>query len=322
VYCLISLSVPETNVVLQVREAYEILIDPEQREWYELEHPNIHEQWIQYRRDLADWERRTAAEEEAEAARARHGSAYEQQERQSKIWDMGQMETARRRAAAEEAEDHGLYGEHWAGRFRCYCSGCTARAIRKQSERFSGLEYPTEAEYREYLQLKADEAERRTQKRREEQEREAQASMQKEQEKAARVKAAAERKRAAKLKVKDERSQETARRAREQQERDAQLRMAKAHIKEQKETYLKSLPEGGEAGEHVMNIGWAKTKGVTKCLFCKSEIKYYSFRCPDGGAIACNPCKNKMCRFTVDQDTADKDGDEQYGHADVPDLEN
>jgi hypothetical protein len=48
----------------------------------------------------------------------------------------------------------------------------------------------------------------------------------------------------------------------------------------------------------VVDIGWAKKKGVAKCTFCDEDMKYYSFRCPDGGAAACNPCKNKLSCFT------------------------
>jgi hypothetical protein len=157
--------------------------------------------------------------------------------------------------------------------------------------------------------MKADEAERRSQgamrQRREEQEREAKERMRreeerlrKEQEKLDRIKNAEDRKRKAKKNVKDERSREAARRAREQQEKDALLRLARAHIKAQHDKYLSG--HNGEvtsAEEVIIDIRWTKKKGVAKCLFCDEEIKYYSFRCPDGGAIACNPCKNGMCKF-------------------------
>jgi hypothetical protein len=83
--------------------------------------------------------------------------------------------------------------------------------------------------------------------------------------------------------------------------------MAKAHVQAQQDKYFSDV-EGKIAGadEIILDIGWTKKKGVAKCLFCREEIKYYSFRCPVGGAVACNPCKNNMCRFTPPkQDEAD-----------------
>jgi hypothetical protein len=38
---------------------------------------------------------------------------------------------------------------------------------------------------------------------------------------------------------------------------------------------------------------------VAKCLFCEEDIKYYSFRCPDGEAVACNPCKSRLSIFEL-----------------------
>ena len=244
---------------------------------------------------------------------------------------MGENEKARRAAKLDEDKKHRLYAYMYVVYFGCYCSGCVARRERLLNERRNGLEFPTQAEYEEYLQMKAEEAERRSheaaQKRREEQEREAVERMKKEKEKAARIKAAEERKRAAKSKVKDERSKEAARRAREQQEKAAQLRMAKNHIKDQQEKFLRALEDRGEEvedKEYVMDIGWTKKKGAAKCLFCEEEIKYYSFRCPDGGAIACNPCKNNMCRFTPPKPEPDphteEDGEQETATANGQDT--
>lgn len=46
---------------------------------------------------------------------------------------------------------------------------------------------------------------------------------------------------------------------------------------------------------------------------CEEDVKYYSFRCPDGGAIACNPCKNKMCRFTPVKEVPESDDLDEKG---------
>jgi hypothetical protein len=173
--------------------------------------------------------------------------------------------------------------------------------------------------------MRADDAERRSEeqmrKRREEQEREAKERMRKEQEKLDRIKNAEDRKRRAKKNVKDERTRETARRARERQEKDAQLRMAKAYIHAQQEKYIRDHAEDHIAAQEVsIDIGWAKKKGVAKCLFCNEEIKYYSFRCPDGGAIACNPCKNSMCKFIPPEQEIEEDSDESEWESEPGDV--
>lgn len=124
---------------------------------------------------------------------------------------------------------------------------------------------------------------------------------------------AAENQRVAKAKVKDERSQETARQAREQQERGAHIRMAKDQITQMQDKYLEELHSHNDpipTDSVIININWPKKKGVSRCLFCDEAIKYYFFRCPDGGAVACNPCKHKLSRFVPPKpadETAEKD---------------
>tara|TARA_R110002003_G_scaffold107_9_gene9032 strand:- start:12469 stop:13083 length:615 start_codon:yes stop_codon:yes gene_type:complete len=165
--------------------------------------------------------------------------------------------------------------------------------------------------------MKQEEAERRQheamRKRREEQAREARERMHKEQEKAARIARAEDRKRAAKAKVKAERSNEAARRAREQQEKDAQLRMARRHVHDRRREFLQQLQDGAAKlppdVEFVVDIAWTKKKGASKCLFCEQDIKFYSFRCPEGGAVACNPCMKGMCRVTVPTEELGSDGE-------------
>jgi hypothetical protein len=290
------------KICLQVREAYEILTDPEERERFETNFPNIHVEWAKYYQDLELWERYSAAEAEAEAAYTKAKHEIEEQERRRTIWIMGERERERRASKAYEQELHNLHGiDH---RY-CTCRGCTRGRRRKNYEQSNGIGIPTPDEYAAYLQMKADEAEARSREamrqRREEQEREATERLRKEAEKTERVKKTEERKRAAKLKVKDERSKETARRAHEQQEKDAQMRMARQHVKMQQEHYLCETEKGREepgAGV-VIDIKWTKKKGAAKCLFCDAVIKHYAFVCPDGGAIACNPCKNGMCRFVL-----------------------
>jgi chemotaxis protein histidine kinase CheA len=307
----------------QVREAYEVLIDPEQREDYGLEHPDIHDEWEQYHSDLEEWERRSAAEAraraaeaEAEAERARNRTIDEERERRRRIWIMGENEKARRTAQAQEAELHNLHGNP-SSRKRCYCSGCKARIARTRREIQDDLEFPTDAEYAEYLALKAAYAEQRSQeaarKRREEQDHEAQERLKREQEKAQRNKAATDRKRAAKEAMKNERSNQAARRARQQQEKDAQLRMARLYNAEMIAAFKNDLQETDKPIETVVDLGWTKMKGAAKCLFCEVEIKFYAFICPEGGAVACGPCIKRLSNCVVgggeEQDDAG-DGEE------------
>jgi hypothetical protein len=289
------------------------LIDLEQREKYELEHPDIHAQWEKYRRDLEDWTRRSAAEAEAEAEQARNTTTQEELERSRKIWIMGDREKRRRLLQAKEAKLHGLYGQP-AG-YQCQCPGCEDRGHREFWERCHDLEFPTPSEYAEYLSMKA---ERRSQeaahKRREEQEREArdrlrkaeeqereaQARIRKAEEKAQRIAQAEARKRAAAEKMKNERSDQAATRARQQQEKDAQLRMARSYIKDKINEVLRERGEDDTSPtDCVVELGWTKKKGATKCLFCGFEIKAYAFVCPEGGAVACGPCKKELGKCIV-----------------------
>lgn len=191
---------------------------------------------------------------------------------------------------------------------QCPCLGCAWRARRVYREKFYGLRPMDPQEHKEYRQWKADEAERRSrevqqQKAREEQERKAKERMEqqrKEEEAARKKEEAAQRKKKARERVADERSKEAARRARETQEKDAQRRLARAQIAQKQEEYVMEVENSGEKlGEEevIIDIGWAKKKGVAKCLYCDTDIRHYSFRCPEGGAIACNPCKNKLSRF-------------------------
>jgi hypothetical protein len=284
-------------------------MDPEQREDYGLEHPDIHDEWEQYHRDLEEWERRSAAEAraraaeaEAEAERARNRTILEERERRRRIWIMGENEKARRTAQAQEAELHNFHGNP-SSRKRCYCSGCKARISRTRREIQDDLEFPTDAEYAEYLALNAAYTEQRSQeaarKRREEQDREVQERLKKEQERAQRNKAAADRKRAAKEAMKNERSNQAARRAREQQEKDAQLRMAKLYNAEKIAAFKNDLEETDKPTEPIVDLGWTKKKGAAKCLFCEAEIKFYAFICPEGGAVACGPCIKGLSKCVV-----------------------
>jgi membrane protein involved in colicin uptake len=290
------------------------LIDPDQRESYEFEHPDIHGQWEKYYRDVEDWQRRSAAEAEAEAEQARNRTIQEELERSRKIWIMGEREKQRRVAQANEAELHVLYGQ--PGTYRCYCRGCKARNHRERFERLDGIEFPTLSEYAEYLGMKANEAERRSQeaarKRREEQEREAHEHIRKAEEKAQRVAQAEARKRAATEKMKNERSDQAANRARQQQEKDAQLRMARSYIKNKIDEVLRERGEDDASTiEYVIELGWTKKKGTAKCLFCGGEIKFYAFVCPEGGAVACGPCKKTLGKCIVGKKgNGDEDGKE------------
>lgn len=202
-------------------------------------------------------------------------------------------------------EEYSKY--YFSTRELCLCPGCTNRKERLGKERTRGYQPPTEEEYAEYLQWKAEKAEQRSReaagKRQEEQEREAQARVKKERERQARIKRTEERARVAQAKIKELRSKEATRRAREQQEKDAKIRIAKSQVKDKYYSHIQSLQERGDAvgtEEIMVDIGWSKKKGATECLFCNEAIKYYSFHCPERSAVACNQCKNAMSRFAPD----------------------
>lgn len=284
-----------------MHEAYEVLTDAEKREEYELEHPNIHEEWKRYHRDMEDWERRTTAEAEAEAERAKNRTREEEAERRRWIWIMGKNERARRTASEREEQYHyDLFGN--SRRCFCYCRGCKDRNERLRYDRHCGLDYPTPEEYEEYLRMRAERAERRSReaarKQREQQEREAKERIRKEQVKIARQKEVEERKRAARARMSEQRSNQAAHRAREEQEMKAKRHMAEDHVKQQQEKFLAERGDDVFAEElYVIDIGWKKKQGVAQCTFCEAKINHFAFLCPEGGASACNPCKNYRCRF-------------------------
>ncbi|KAH7066751.1 DnaJ domain-containing protein [Paraphoma chrysanthemicola] len=291
-----------------IQNAYETLMCPDQKANWEYEYPNIHEQWKNYRRDLADWEKRTAAEAEAEAEQARNQTQQEETDRRRNIWIMGEAQKARRVVEAEEVILHFARWGNYMPAF-CYCKGCKQRRKRLAYERHSGIRAPTAEEYAEYMQMKQEEAECRQQetmrKRREEQDAEARERIKKAQEKADRIKRAEERKRAAKEKVKAARSSEAMRRRQEENEKKAIRDMAMAYNAERRSKFLAMMREEGKKGDGSLNesytidLQWRKIKCATKCLFCEEQIKYYAFQCPEGGATACNPCLKGMGRVTA-----------------------
>ncbi|KAH7081007.1 hypothetical protein FB567DRAFT_117695 [Paraphoma chrysanthemicola] len=291
-----------------IQNSYETLMCPDQKANWEYEYPNIYELWKNYRRDLADWERRTAAEAEAEAERARNQTQQEEADRRRNIWLMCEAQKERR---VVEAEEDILHFARWGNYMPlfCYCKGCKQRRKRLAYERHSGLRAPTADEYAEYVQMKQEEAERRQQetmrRRREEQDAEARERIKKAQEKADRVKRAEERKRAAKEKVKAARSGEAMRRRQEENERKAIKDMAMAYNAERRKGFVAKMREESKKGDasldetYTIDLQWKKVKRATKCLFCEEQIKYYSFQCPEGGATACNPCLKGMSRVTA-----------------------
>lgn len=106
---------------------------------------------------------------------------------------------------------------------------------------------------------------------------------------------------AAKVRAADAATYAAGKKQREEQEKNARLRMARDQIQQQQQKHLDNMIEKSEVtGNEAMtiDIGWTKKKSVAECLFCDEAIRYYSFRCPDGGAVACNSCKKKLCRFT------------------------
>ncbi|KAF2033925.1 hypothetical protein EK21DRAFT_108343 [Setomelanomma holmii] len=142
----------KASATFSILAAYETRSNPDEKEEWEYQYPNVHEQWKKYRRDLADWERRTEAEEEAAAARARSRTASEAQERHRIIWLMGERERSRRIAQVEEAAIHESY---WSLTIspNCICKACRKCRKREVYERRNHVPSPTPDEYAEYLQI-------------------------------------------------------------------------------------------------------------------------------------------------------------------------
>ncbi|KAF1942946.1 hypothetical protein EJ02DRAFT_487654 [Clathrospora elynae] len=162
-------------------EGFEILRDADKKADYDEKHPHVRQEWENYHRAVANWERRSAAEAEAEAEYARSRRALHEQERLRKILAMGKIEKKRQAAMKREVETHDkLTPGYWSSTgYRC--PGCIDRSSRQQSERRSGYKKPTPQDYTEYLQMKADGAEQRSREaRHEQQERDARERMKKE----------------------------------------------------------------------------------------------------------------------------------------------
>lgn len=59
-----------------------------------------------------------------------------------------------------------------------------------------------------------------------------------------------------------------------------------------------------EEGKHVpadgitVDLGWVNTGFATMCSFCKFKKLKYSFRCPQGNAVACRRCKKSLSTVT------------------------
>jgi hypothetical protein len=312
-----------------------VLRDIKAREEY---HEGEYQAWAQYWRDVDEYELYRDKHQREQAEKAR--KAAKQREREEKERKRQEEEERRKETERQVAERERLV-QSWKERlardeekaqeikeyhtyavkegtafldeeYRCCCAGCIY--LRQRASREARFPSPpmTREERIAFLEWKAEEAERRAvEKAREAQDQQAKARLKEEAEKQ-KKKAATDRKQKAREKVAEVRSREALRRARESQEKGAIIRMANEHIKTKQKEYLSNLSEFGVA-EVVLDLGWKKTKGVAKCLFCDDEIKYYSFRCPDGGAIACNPCKNKLSRFTPQAVESDEgaDGREQ-----------
>jgi hypothetical protein len=178
-------------------------------------------------------------------------------------------------------------------------------AERKAAEKAARVAEAAERQRREAERRAAEEARRAAQEAAEKRRREEAERYRKEQERKAaaakRKRDAEERTRKARERTALKRSEEVARRAREEQEKIARLRMAKAYIGRKHDDCVSKVPVGGSLPkpEDVDKcIGWIKKKGVTTCLFCEEEIKHFSFQLPEGGVVACNPCKKKFSVIT------------------------
>jgi DNA phosphorothioation-dependent restriction protein DptG len=108
--------------MLQAREAYETLIDPEKREQYERRHVDIQAQWQQYRRRLENWKRRSTVGSEAKADETTWTARFEELARSRRIGVVGARDRERRAARAREVDIHST--EVTSETPRCYCPDC------------------------------------------------------------------------------------------------------------------------------------------------------------------------------------------------------
>jgi hypothetical protein len=214
---------------------------------------------------------------------------------------MGEAEKRRRADIKWEAEIHDQALRWDSYLDGCKCDGCVSRENREDNERTTGYRSPTRQEYQKYLQAKADDSERRVREARQKQhQREAM-----EREKREKVNGKARERRAKKTEERKHAAKEEAEKAAATVSADLlrkeQVRVAKADVAKQHVRYRFDVLDSGRVpteGE-VVNLGWVERFSVAKCMFCDKDIEHFSFRYPEGGAVACPQCHYKLNRYSA-----------------------
>ena len=221
---------------------------------------------------------------------------------------MGEIEKQRRADIQWEEDTHRMQAPR-----KAYFCGCDLTAvwnapIERSARAMLGTRAPQQ-KYEEFLNIKAGRAEQKTQGARqdkEEPEANERAKRERANEKARerRAKKTEERKRSAKEESEKAFAEAVAKEAAKQAAKllkEEQIRMAKVHAAKKHERYRQSLIDSGRVpfeGE-VMDMGWVETFSLAKCLFYDKDIEHFSFRCPEGGAVACPPYHYGLNRYTT-----------------------
>ncbi|KAH6872197.1 hypothetical protein BKA58DRAFT_468020 [Alternaria rosae] len=275
-----------------VREAFEILADPEARSEYDARYADIQMNWDMYRSDFADYEDRVERERvEAEEKRAR---VQKEQQRQA--------EEERRKAEEEaraEAERTIREKKEKLAELRSYQAAARAEGERAEAaeERLQKWKEKQEAIQKQRREQRQQEAEAREaifrEQHRLEQERKAQQYL-----------AALEaQQKLAEQKVRQEEElmvrkymQQFFSETPDAENQRIQRRVHLAHIwarqlRTDAKTAAGAVPD---AKSEYVDLGWHKIDGTATCTFCVKDVRLYFFACPLGGVAACGDCKYKF----------------------------
>ncbi|KAH7081005.1 hypothetical protein FB567DRAFT_551769 [Paraphoma chrysanthemicola] len=294
---------------LKVRAAFDVLKDPTTRYTYDLSYAFIKSAWQKYRADLARFRRTGEAERqgadgyglEAERERKRKESeAAANWEACRKSHEAERkVEEARRKAeeAQRQADELFRRAEARLQRERIATERthqAAERANKNKSRQLNEDSIAAErarAEHAEkaHQRLAAWEAEEKAQRGAEP----TSASKTRKHELPLQdVDWISARGRAAK-----KRSRGTTRSKRSCTEKSTRIRAANRWAEIFHNKHAEELRANGSVLKHegdYVELGWMKKRGVAVCDFCDTTVKFFSFTCPSGEAVACDWCKNKM----------------------------
>jgi curved DNA-binding protein CbpA len=252
----------------RANEAYELLKDEQAKAHYDKSYTRLQASWLTYRKDLAEFEKNPAAwrkkkaEEAQEQARA---AAAQRRQAQSQYMH-------------DDSDDSSDY-QWWP-------FGPSSGRAHSRSDWQS--EFEQWWAYRKEEQRNYDEYRRRE---------------------------------LAEELAREKKAEEAGKRAIEQQKKEAELQhantdgirgissakklaMAKIWVQGIQRKYAEELElqrlNFAFYSKKVIDLGWEKRKGPQTCHFCDAHVHEYSYRCPNGGAIACRGCKNEITFSSLD----------------------